>query len=200
MKLINRIKTCYKKSEYYLHETKKSVLVRFLFILLILVAYFIFVTFRYGLSNGFMVTLLTWSFFVFCTPIADAGFLIDFPLRLITKIRMIFSEIFVWLTAIIINIYTLIFKPQVYEKTLLLRIFKHILLNPIPLYSIILLSALGTFLSIYFGDELIDVAKHKERKKYIKHKNKYKLIVLVFIVIVIFFLYKTLINEFGIKV
>jgi len=200
MKIINKIKTCYRKSEYCLHETKKSVLSRFLIILLILAIYFIFVSIRYGLNNGFMVTLLTWSFFVFCTPIADAGFLLDFPIRLITKIRMVFSEIFVWAIALIINIYALTFRKEIYQKTILLKIFKHILLNPFPFYSIIFLSALGTFLSIYFGDELIDVAKHKERKKYIKHKNKYKLIVVLFIIAVVIFFYEHLIKELGIKI
>ncbi|OYT57846.1 MAG: hypothetical protein B6U68_01330, partial [Candidatus Aenigmarchaeota archaeon ex4484_14] len=72
MSLMKKIKFYVKKSEYVLHETKRNVLVRFLLIVAIFVSYFALVSIRYGIQNGLMVTILTWSFFVFCTPIADA--------------------------------------------------------------------------------------------------------------------------------
>ena len=65
------------------HHTKREVLFKFLILLGILLAYASLVVWQYGLKDGGMITLLTWSFFVLCTPIADAGFLLDFPLRLL---------------------------------------------------------------------------------------------------------------------
>ena len=201
MSLMKKIKFYVKKSEYVLHETKRNVLVRFLLIVAIFVSYFALVSIRYGIQNGLMVTILTWSFFVFCTPIADAGFLVDFPVRILTKIRMLYSEIVVWIIAFLLNSYSLFFNPNVYEKTPLLMLFRYILLHPFPFWAIIIVSATGTFMSVYFGDELIDVVKYKHTKKYKKHKNKYKLILLLFIgAVALFFLYTYLLEKLGMEI
>ncbi|MCA9353073.1 hypothetical protein KC901_02720, partial [Patescibacteria group bacterium] len=72
----------FKLGEMIQHETKRNALIRFALVLILFVGYFAFIAFRYGLENGFLVTAGTWSFFVLCTPVADAGFLLDFPLRL----------------------------------------------------------------------------------------------------------------------
>ncbi len=201
MNLTKKIKFFVKKSEYILHETKRNVLVRFLLIVAIFVFYFALVSIRYGIQNGLMVTILTWSFFVFCTPIADAGFLVDFPVRILTKIRMLYSEIVVWIVAFLLNSYSLLFNPNVYEKTYLLMLFRYILLHPFPFWAIIIVSATGTFMSVYFGDELIDVVKYKHTKKYKKHKNKYKLILLLFMgAVALFFLYTYLLEKLGMEI
>ena len=190
----------FRKWKFFTHETKRHVLIRFIFLLMVFTLYAVFVCLKYGAKNGLLVAILTWSFFVFCTPIADAGFLLDFPVRMITKMRMIHSEMGVWITATLLNIYSLTFKSSIYEKTILLKLLKQILLRPIPFWSIILLSAAGTFISVYFGDELIDVAKHSQRVKYAKHKNKYKFIIVLFILIVMFFLYSLLLKKLGVGI
>ncbi len=163
------------------HETKKHVFLKFLLIFSVFLIYFIFITVEYGLKDGFFVTMLTWSFFVLCTPIADAGFLLDFPVRLITRIRMFFSESIVWGIAILLNFYTFFIHPEIYTKTKLLLLFQHILAHPFPFWAIILLSAVGTFMSIQFGDELMDKVRHSERNLYKKQKHKYKFIGMIFI-------------------
>ncbi len=197
MRALKKIKSFIKELEYFLHETKNSVLLRFFLVIIVVLAYFTFVSLEYGLSQGFFITFLTWSFFVFCTPIADAGFLLDFPVRLITKIRMIYSETIVWMIVFFTNFYTIIFNPSIYETTFILQLFKHILFTPFPFWSIIVLSCMGTFLSIYFGDELMDVINYKERKKYLKHKNKRNLVVLLFLVAAIIVLYDFLLIKGG---
>ncbi len=188
------------KSEYILHETKRNVLFRFLSILTIVLLYFIFMSYKYGINDGFSVTLLTWAFFVLCTPIADAGFILDFPLRVIAKIRMIYSEIFVWFVALSSIIFNLVFNIEIFDKTTILKLFKVILLNPIPYWIIILISMAGTFLSIYFGDELLDIARHKHRKKYQKHKNKHKIIIILFVIILLISFYFYMITKLGINI
>ncbi|HIP74206.1 MAG TPA: hypothetical protein EYH14_00960 [Euryarchaeota archaeon] len=180
------------------HETKREVLLRFLVVLAIFLAYFAYVAHRFGVGHGIWITLLTWSFFVLCTPIADAGFLLDFPIRVVTGIRMVKSEAIVWLIAIAINVFTLLTNPGLYEKTIILSVFYHILTNPVPYWLIILLSFAGTFLSIYFGDELLDVVYHHERAKYLLHRDKYKLIAFVIIFFLTLVIYKYFLDEFGI--
>ena len=182
------------------HETKLHTLLKFGFVFIIFFLYFLFIAKKYGIQDGFFVAILTWSFFVLCTPIADAGFLIDFPLRLITNIRMIFSELIVWIIAIALNIYAFFITPAVYDITPLLNIFKHILEKPIPFWSIIFISAIGTFISIGFGDELMDKTKHHEREKYHKHKNKHRIILMIFLFAIAFVIYDFLLKTLGINI
>ena len=180
------------------HETKQHILFKFLAILAIFAGYFGFIVYKYGLENGIMITSLTWSFFVLCTPIADAGFLIDFPLRLITRIKMLYSEILVWIIAISLNFYAYFVYPKYYEKTELLQLFKHILDEPVPFWAIIFISAVGTFMSVLFGDELFDVAKHSERKIHAKHKHNHNFIVMLFTIGISIILYYFLLEKLGI--
>lgn len=182
------------------HETKRQTLLKFLSILGILFLYFLFLIYKYGVAEGFSITILTWSFFVLCTPIADAGFLLDFPIRLTTRIRMIHSEMIVWVIAISLNYYFFFFSPGDYQKTWLLRIFHFILEKPFPFWIIIILSAVGTFLSIYFGDELMDVVRHKERVKHREHQVKHRFIIFAFLMILTIIVYKYLLSQLGIEI
>jgi len=184
----------------YIHfKTRQNVFKRFLIVLFITIVYAIFAMWHYGLKDGILVSFLTWSSFVLCTPIADAGFLLDFPVRILTKIRMIYSEIFVWGVAISLNITTLIINPEIYNTNFLLTLFKTILTHPFPYWIIIFLSAAGTFLSIYFGDELLDVLSHDQREKHKKHKNKHRLIIFLFIIAAIILLYFYLLNSLHVR-
>ncbi len=185
---------------YIKHETKRSALYRFLIVLIIFLTYLGLMCIKYGLEKGALVSLLTWSFFVFCTPIADAGFLLDFPVRVLTGIRMLHSEIIVWIIAAGLNIYALMFAPFLYESSVLLKLFKYILLHPVPFWLIIIVCAIGTFMSVYFGDELIDVVNHKQREKYQRLKHKHRMLIFISIVILAVILYSFLLNELGISI
>ncbi len=81
-----------------------------------------------------------------------------------------------------------------------MTLFKNIIMEPFPYGIIILLSCIGTFLSLYFGDELYEVISHSKRKKYAKHKNKFKLIMIFSIVIFIVIVYDLLLKHLGIKI
>ncbi len=184
----------------HIHETKRKVLFKFVFVLLLFILYFVFMSYKYGAGNGFLVTALTWSFFVLGTPVADAGFLIDFPIRIITHFKMLFSEILVWIVAIGLNFYSFIYRPEIYSSTKILEIFKKILSEPYPFWAIFLISAIGTFISIQFGDELLDKFKHNQCEKYIKHNSKLKFIIMIFILIISFFAYKFLLKGLGLTI
>jgi hypothetical protein len=169
-------------------------------VVIIFLIYFGLVAFRYGLKDGFFVTVLTWSFFVLCTPIADAGFLLDFPFRLITNIKMLFSEIIIWVIAIALNIYTFFLNSEIYSKTKILSLFKHILEKPFPFWIIIIISAIGTFMSIHFGDEMMDKVNHKDRSLYKKHKSKYRFVKVIFVIVLMIIIYDFLLKYFGIEI
>lgn len=189
-----------KEIKPHIHKTHRHAWIKFLLVLLVFLGYFTFVSLKYGASQGFLVTWLTWSLFVLGTPVADAGLLIDFPIRLVLGIRMLVSEIFVWVMAISLNIMTHLFYPEVYAKTAVLRIFKYIIDSPIVLISIVSLSALGTFLSIRFGDELIDVLHHNDMEFKKKHNTKHNVLLTVFVFVIILVLYNFLLRKAGIEI
>lgn len=97
-----------------------------------MLGYFGYLSYEYNILTGGIAALLTWSFFVLCTPIADAGFLPDFPLRLLFGIRMVISEIVVWLIAILINIAAVFYFSDYYETTTLTKLLYHIITVPYP--------------------------------------------------------------------
>jgi hypothetical protein len=177
---------------------KKHVLYKFILLCVLLAGYFGYLSFEYNLMTGGIAAALTWSFFVLCTPIADAGFLLDFPLRLLFGIRMVISEIAVWGIAITINIISLLYFTEYYETTKLTMLLHAILINPYPYWGVILLSGIGTFLSIHFGDELMNVLHHKDRTFFHRHHFKHEIVILIFFVFV-FIGYYELIASLGIN-
>ena len=181
-------------------ELHQHPVLKFLLALFLLSAYTVFAGYKFGAKEGILVSALTWSFFVLCTPIADAGFLLDLPFRLLTGIRMMFSEMAVWAIAISLNVVVTLFTPQVYGDTVILSLLSHIIHEPFPFWGIILLSAMGTFLSIVFGDEILDVAleKKKERHYHLRHKHKHHFLIMIFLVILAFILYDFLLKSGGI--
>lgn len=186
-----RMAICLKRTED-VAKPKTQVVLKFLGLVALLFGYFGYLSFKYDLATGGVASILTWSFFVLCTPVADAGFLLDFPLRLIFGIRMVLSEIAVWGVAIVTNVVVMLYGPDYYETTVLTQIFHQILTQPFPYWGIVVLSALGTFLSIRFGDELMDVIHHRDRDFFHSHHFKHELILFVFFLFVIFGYYHLL--------
>ncbi len=172
--------------------------IKFISLIVLIIVYFLFASKSHGIKDGVLISIITWSFFVLCTPIADAGILIDFPIRLISGIKMIYSEIVVWTIAIIINIFVLINNSNIYDKTILLSLFKHIINTPSPYWSIIFLSGIGTFLSIYLADNLAD--SKKQKKKYSNFLIKYKIIIFIFLILLILIIYDFLLNKLGVQI
>lgn len=181
------------------HKTHQETALKFILLLLVLLAYFVYLSFEYDIATGGLLSLLTWSFFVMCTPVADAGFLLDFPVRLLFGIRMLKTEIIVWLLAIGISVYTLIFAEAQFDKTFLTSLFRQILLTPYPYWGIIVLSGLGTFLSIYFGDEMLDVATHQDRVKYHRHGLNHRVVATVALFLLALLAYYYLLDSLGIE-
>ena len=182
------------------HKTKREELIKFLLLLAVMVGYFGYLSWKYDIATGGIVSLLTWSFFVLCTPIADAGFLLDFPVRLITGIRMFVTEIIVWGFALLINVICLSISPSSYETTFLTSLLHQIMTTPWPYWSVIALCGVGTFMSIRFGDEMMDVISHKEREIHHAHGFKYRLIAMAALIVLVVIAYYFLISSLGIEI
>jgi len=105
---------------------------KFLLLIALFALYFLYLIYEYGIQDGGLVTHHTWSFFVLCTPVADAGFLLDFPIRLLYKIKMIYTEIIVWILAISFSAFGIVYQPEIFEVNYLMKIFNGILINPSP--------------------------------------------------------------------
>jgi hypothetical protein len=181
------------------HQTKREELIKFLLLLGVFIGYFGYLSWEYDLATGGIVAALTWSFFVLCTPIADAGFLLDFPIRVITGIRMFVTEVAVWALAFALNIATLKFNLAAYETTFLSSLLHKILTTPWPYWSIIALCGLGTFLSIRFGDEMMDVAAHNQRSLHHKHGFKHRLVSMIALMALIILSYYHLLATLGVN-
>ena len=177
---------------------KRQVLYKFLLLCILLVSYFFYLTIQYDVITGGIASALTWSFFVLCTPIADAGFLLDFPLRLLFGFRMLISEIAVWALAITINVIALTFFIEYYETTKVTMLLREIITTPYPYWAVILLSGAGTFLSIRFADELMDVVHHRDRNFFHRHAFKYEIVIFVFFLFVLVGYYQ-IISSLGIE-
>lgn len=169
---------------------------KFIMLISILILYTVVMITKYGWSNGPLVSLTTWSFFVFCTPIADAGFLIDFPVRVLTGIKMFHSEIIVWIVASLITTFSLLYNVDIFKDTGILNIYYHILKHLNPYGIIIFLSAIGTFLSIRLGDEIYDKISKKNTKK-VKLMKYVLFFALIIIVIIIYYF---IIRQFNLKI
>ena len=88
---------------------------------------------------------------------------------------------------------------EIYKTTFITEIMEVILITPFPYWFVILLSGIGTFLSIRFGDELMDVIQHKDRYFYLRHHFKYEMILFVFFLVILFGYYE-IISTFGVTI
>ena len=178
---------------------QREQVIKYLLLLGVLAAYFGYLSYEYGLASGGIVAALTWSFFVLCTPVADAGFLLDFPVRLITGLRMLYSEVMVWVLAFGVNFAALEFFEDAYDKTALTRLLHEIITTPWPYWGLVALCFIGTFASVFFGDEVLDVASHKDREKHQKYGFKYRILLVVVFFGLIVLAYYHLIESLGIE-
>lgn len=195
MSFIEKLKNKYKEIRT---KIDKYPIIKFFIIVFLFLIYLIFTTQTYGLEDGFLIGFLTWSFFVLCTPISDAGILIDFPIELLTGIKMIYSEIIVWIIAIGLNVFTYFKIPEIYNSNVLLSLFKHIIEEPVPYWAIIIFSFFGTFLSLYIADSFIN--KKNKIKKSANFLVRNKLIIFAIILFLNIAIYDFLLNKLEVNI
>ncbi len=189
-----------KKSKKRRHSIKSSKLTRFLLLLATVLVFLFFMSYKFGLQEGLEITVLVWTFFVLCTPLAVADLLLDVPIRMITRGRMITSHTVVWLIAIFINIVVLYHAPGIYNVHPLLEILRHVLVNPIPYWSLMGLCLIGTFLSLEMADEVVDEVEDELHIRRHKHHTMLHYAILTLLIAGLLLIYDLLIKEIGIEV
>jgi hypothetical protein len=182
------------------HQTHRESVLRFLGLIAVLVGYFLYTSWKFDAATGARLAILSWSFFVLCTPIADGGFIIAFPVRLLFGTRMLTTQVIVWILAIALNVLALKIIPTSYQDTELTRLLFKILTTPWPYWSILAISVAGTVLSIWFGDEMMDVTTHAMRTKSHKHGFKYRLIVVIGFGALTILAYYHLLEDLGVTI
>ena len=182
------------------HETHVHLLSRFLLALALFTAYFFYVVWKFDVGEGSLVALLTWAFFVLSTPIADAGLLLALPARVILGVKMIKTQALAYVLAVALVAWAYFNTPAVFEATILLRAFRFILEHPWPYWALFLISAVGTFSSIYLADEMYDVLSHSKRKAYRRHGWKVEAVITLGLVAVAFLFYNMILEELGVRV
>lgn len=184
----------------FTHLPKRQVVEKFVGVLLIILVYAIFLSTRFSVGDSLLLTALTWSAFVIATPVADAGIILDLPLRLVAGIRMVYAEILVWTIAIGLNIFTLATNPGVYKETAITAILHQILTQPWPLWIIIAISAIGTFASVIFVDELLDATHHRELKLVHRHGWIVRITGYMALFALFYLVYRYFLSLFGIEI
>ena len=81
--------------------------------------YLLYVIWKHGIKHGIILTFLIWSFFVYCTPIADAGILVSLPIKFVLNVKMQITQLFVYLVAGIIIFLSYFFEKDVFHFTYL---------------------------------------------------------------------------------
>lgn len=129
---------------------------RYLLTVALVAAYALYMVHKYGVRDGLSATYLTWSFFVLGTPVADAGGILDIPIRILTGWPMVAVETAVISITISTMVLVLHYRPEAFERTALLRAFRTMLTTPWPYWCLVALCIVGTILSVRLGDLVVD--------------------------------------------
>jgi hypothetical protein len=105
--------------------------------------------FRHGVGLGLFMVLLSWSVYTLSVPAAHGRLLIGGLFNLIGGKR-VFPEPYLWAIAIVVNLATLLFAPQLYAHTLMTYIFYRALFVP-TYWLIFALAALGVWYRSILG-------------------------------------------------
>ena len=86
-----------------------------------------------------------------------------------------------------------------YQDVALTRLLQTILTTPWPYWSILAIAAAGTALSIVFGDEMMDVARHEDRRTFHRHGFKHRVLIVVGFAALSIAAYYELLRQVGIS-
>ena len=178
---------------------KEHAIDRFLLIVALISLYLAYTVFTYGLEEGIEITGLTWAFFIFLTPVPIAGLAFELPIRIITNHKMIFTQLVVWSFGGLMVLSALLLSPNIFQSTSVLKLFYHVITNPIPYWTLFLLCAMGTFLSAHVADELIDRVESELHHHYRKHTPHTMLVLFLFFLLCIITAYNAAAGELGLS-
>jgi hypothetical protein len=180
------------------HERSKELpAVRFLIIGALLSSHLFLATQKHGVGEGLEVTALTWAFLIFLTPVPIAGVLLELPLKIFTKHRMMTIQTLIWGLGIIIAGLGQLFFPNAFEATTILKLFRYVLQNPMPYWGLLGLCAAGTFLSVFLVEEFVDEIKDELMHRHRKHLSALHMFICLLAVLGIIIAYWVIVGKLG---
>ena len=169
-----------------MHKITKFQALKFSITCLLLVWYYGYLVGEFGLAVATQSILLTWTFFILCTPSTNGGIIIDIPFHVITGKRMLYSEIGIWCCALIYNIFMYHFYPAIYFKNPITDLLHQVLSRPWPYWLIIGICFLGTVYTLLVSDD--DRCSIQPLHRYIS-----KLLTMLSLLITLILLYRPLV-------
>lgn len=174
-------------------------LIKFIILLVLFILYYFYISTKIGFKNGIHSIILTWCSLVLCTPLSDAGFIIDFPLILFFNIPMVITQLFVFFLSIVIVLFYIFYSNLIehFKKTFVLKNFYKVLSIPYPWYFLILISQIGTFASVKIYDTIYFYFTEKNKKKNPFLTKKFIIVFSIFILswIIWYFITKSLLSS-----
>lgn len=134
--------------------------------------------YRHGIEQGLLLILLSLSAYILCIPAAHGRILFGIIAKKF-KGASFFPEPYLWGVAVAVNVFSLLFMPQIYPRTMITFILYRVFIFP-SYWIILLLGAAG----VWYRSLLCTVDYQEKRKMHtlIRH------LITLFGVLLIFYL------------
>jgi hypothetical protein len=168
----------------YMDTTKDPNAIIFNILSGIFLIIFLILSIKRGITYGFKTSFFIWAFFVCSVPIPQVALLLSFPLKHIININMAISQIAISIIAICALVYFYINELSFIRQNDIGKVFINIMKH--KMYSIFILSIIGSIIGTYILDEIFDYIK---KEKYNIDINLLFSNIIMFILINIVYLY-----------
>ena len=174
-----------------MNEKSKVQTLKFLLLLAILTLTTLILSLKFGLLISIQTTFLMWSFFILCTPLSQGQIALGVPFKFLTKKKFLYPEIYLWIFAFALNVFTYFVTPWVYFNTLITHLLFQVVSCPWPGWLIIITCAIGTFYRFFIGYQKVQAS--------ILHKLIRITLIFLGIFVLIYFMHKDLILLLNIR-
>ena len=117
--------------------------------------------FHYSFAMALHIMLLVWSLYILCAPANHGKILLAIPFKIFTGKTLVYPQIFMWSSAILLNVFTYLIHPTIYFSTILTHLLLRIISTPWPYWIIMLVCSLGTFYKLFIGQQNFKIKKFK---------------------------------------
>ena len=130
----------------------------FVLVFCLFLVYFVFKAVKYGIRQGFNLTVLTWCFFLLGTPVVNSGLLIDVPVKYLFAQKMHHTQLFVSFFGLFLSYCYLYFYKQLFTLTKHTRLLYKMITDPFSIYGILfIICGIGTLISAKLIDIVYDL-------------------------------------------
>ncbi|MFH1644419.1 MAG: hypothetical protein ABIA74_04565 [bacterium] len=144
-----------------MNRISKKALLKFNIFVSIVAILFAFQILKHGISTGIQMALLIWSLYILCVPAKHGFVILGFPYRFITKQKMKYPEVYMWVFALLFSLTELFVSPLIFFKSEYTHLLYRILTTPWPYWLIPITSAASSLYPFFVDvDVTIRTKKH----------------------------------------